>query len=225
MKKVKRKFLTFKIKMHFEPGAVYHIYNRSNEIVFHSRENYLFFLKKVKEQIEPFCKILAWILMPNHFHFLVVATEVGCLPVNEKHRLSLQVLPKHIGTLLSSYTQAINKQENRRGKLFSNNTEAKCLNDIEFYNTFIANQRTTSNTSSPDYATICFNYIHQNPVMAGLVGKMEDWEFSSFRDYACMRNGTLIDKELAFQLINADSDDFYLQSNISLDDNLLKEIF
>ncbi len=32
--------------MHFEPNALYHIYNRSNETVFYSRENYLFFLKK-----------------------------------------------------------------------------------------------------------------------------------------------------------------------------------
>jgi len=95
--------------MHFESDAVYHIYNRSNETIYLNRENYLFFLKKVKEQIAPFCKILAWVLMPNHFHFLVVVTKNGCLPVNEKHRQSLQVLPKHIGTLLSSYTQAINK--------------------------------------------------------------------------------------------------------------------
>jgi len=211
--------------MHFEPGAVYHIYNRSNEIVFYNRENYLFFLKKIKEQIVPFCNILAWVLMPNHFHFLMVATDVGCLSENEKHRPSLQILPKHIGTLLSSYTQAFNKQENRRGKLFSHNTSAKCLNDIEFYNTFIDNRRKTNNSFSPDYATVCFHYIHQNPVMAGLVGKMENWEFSSFKDYTGMRNGTLVTRELAFQLVNVDQDDFYLQSQISLDENLLKEIF
>jgi putative transposase len=211
--------------MHFEPGAVYHIYNRSNETIFLNRENYLFFLKKVKEQIAPFCKILSWVLMPNHFHFLVVAAEPGCLPVNEKHRQTLQVLPKHIGTLLSSYTQAINKQENRRGKLFSNNTTAKCLNDIEFYNTFIDNQSSISNNRTPDYATICFNYIHQNPVMASLVDTMEEWEFSSFRDFAGMRNGTLIDKELAFQLVNIDAEDFYTQSQINLDESLLKRMF
>lgn len=211
--------------MHFEPDAVYHIYNRSNETIFLNRENYLFFLKKVKEQIAPYCKIIAWVLMPNHFHFLVIATESGCMSVNERHRQSLQVLPKHIGTLLSSYTQAINKQENRRGKLFSNSTTAKCLNDIEFYNTFIANRSTTSNIVTPDYATICFNYIHQNPVIAGLVGVMEDWEFSSFRDFAGMRNGTLIDKKLTFQLVNIDPEDFCNQSQINLDENLIKKMF
>jgi len=211
--------------MHFESGAVYHIYNRSNETIFLKRENYLFFLKKVKEQIAPFCKILAWVLMPNHFHLLVVATESGCLLVNEKHRQSLQVLPKHIGILLSSYTQAINKQENRMGKLFSNNTTAKCLNDIEFHNTFIANRSTIDNTQTPDYATICFNYIHQNPVMAGLVGAMEEWEFSSYRDFSGTRNGTLIDKKLTVQLINMEPEGFYAQSQINLDESLLKKMF
>ena len=29
---------------------------------------------------------------------------------------------------------------------------------------------------------ICFNYIHYNPVKAGLVKNPEDWEFSSFNE-------------------------------------------
>jgi len=61
--------------------------------------------------------------------------------------------------------------------------------------------------------------------MAGLVGAMEDWEFSSFRDFSGMRNGTLIDKELAFQLVNIDPKDFYSQSQINLDESRLKKMF
>jgi REP element-mobilizing transposase RayT len=213
--------------MHFEPDALYHIYNRSNETVFYSRENYLFFLKKVKSKVAPFCKILSWVLMPNHFHLLVVATVDGCKTVEENHRPSLQMLSKNIGIVLSSFTQAINKQENRRGKLFSNNTEAKCLNDIEFDNV-LRNALSGSRPLSAyncDYATICFNYIHQNPVIAGLVHKMEDWEFSSFRDFAGLRNGVLIDKDLAFEYVRFDKEDFYSQSQIILDDTILKKLF
>ena len=72
--------------MNFEPNAVYHIYNRTNETLFYSNENYIFFLKKMKKLIYPACNILAWVLMPNHFHFLVEATEKSCSVVSEKHR-------------------------------------------------------------------------------------------------------------------------------------------
>jgi len=59
--------------MIFEQGHLYHIYNQGNnrQRIFFSRENYLFFLDKVKKHILPYADILAWCLMPNHFHFMV----------------------------------------------------------------------------------------------------------------------------------------------------------
>lgn len=44
------------------------------------------------------------------------------------------------------------------------------------------------------------NYIHQNPVKGGLVKSMEQWEFSSYRDYTNLRTGTLCNKQLGFNL-------------------------
>ena len=39
-------------------------------------------------------------------------------------------------------------------------------------------------------------YIHQNPMMAGLVDKLEDWTYSSYQDYIGMRKGTLPNTEI-----------------------------
>ena len=63
--------------MIFEPNHIYHIYNQGNnrQRIFFNRENYLFFLKKIREHILPFAEILAWCLMPNHFH-LIIAVHV-----------------------------------------------------------------------------------------------------------------------------------------------------
>ena len=206
--------------MHFEPNALYHIYNRSNETVFITRENYLFFLKKVRKLIAPVCNIFAYVLMPNHFHFLIQATENSCQDINEKHRQDTQILSKNIGTLLSSYTLAFNNQENRRGSLFSHHTGEKMLND-----TFETSSYRRKKLMEEDYATTCFLYIHQNPVMAGLVSKLEEWEFSSFRDYAGFRNGTLIQKDLAFSFIQLDKEAFYEQSMQILDEEILKKLY
>jgi putative transposase len=59
--------------MTFETGDLYHIYNQGNDRVriFFLRENFLFFLNKIKEHVLPHADILAWCLMPNHFHLMV----------------------------------------------------------------------------------------------------------------------------------------------------------
>ena len=192
--------------MHFEQGNIYHVYNRSNETVFFSEENYMFFLNKVRRFIYPNCDILAWCLMPNHFHFLIYANSKSIESTKENHRPSLQVLSKNFGTLLSSYTQSFNRFEKRKrkGRLFSHNTVAKLIEQ-----------------EKDDYLENCFFYIHQNPLRAHLVSKLENWEFSSFRDSAGFRNGTLCNENLAFQLIKLDSENFYEQSYAVIDEKYL----
>ncbi len=162
--------------MYFEPDAIYHIYNCSNETVFYSRENYLFFLNKLHKLAFPVCNILAWVLMPNHFHLLIESTEESCYNTTEKHRPETQILSKNIGTVLSSYTQAINRQQGRKGNLFAHKTKAKILNEA-YYPPRGSNRLAGSQL---DYATACFLYIHQNPVMAGIALKLEDWSFLHF---------------------------------------------
>ena len=196
--------------MYFEKDKIYHIYNRSNERVFYNDRNYLFFLEKVKILIQPSTDIIAWCLMPNHFHFLIVANEKSCELINEKHRPNVQLLSKNIGTALSSYTKAINKEFNRQGKLFSHNTKAKCLNDVG---------------NNYNYASTCFHYIHQNPLTAKLCNNLNDWRFSSYPDYASLRNGSLVNKELAFDIINYDKNNFSDQSIAIIDDKKLKVIW
>ena len=65
--------------MQFESNHIYHIYNRGNnsQRIFFNRDNYLFFLKKVKRYIYPYADILAWCLMPNHFHLMVYVNRVS----------------------------------------------------------------------------------------------------------------------------------------------------
>jgi REP element-mobilizing transposase RayT len=175
--------------MDFFAGNTYHIYNRGNDkqVIFFKEDNYIYFLGKVRKYIMPHCDILAYVLMPNHFHFLIHADERA-----EMHLADLQiprnVLSEGMRLLLSAYTKGINKQENRTGNLIQQNTKSKCVSD-------------SSKLNEEGYATTYFYYIHQNPVKAGLVNKMEDWYYSSYRDYAGLRNGTLCNKELGQQMV------------------------
>ena len=154
--------------MQFEKGKFYHLYNRSNnkELLFPLRENYLFFLQKFKSYLRLQCAVFAYCLMPTHFHFLVRLESDDQL-----------LISKNIAVLLRSYTRAINKQRARHGNLFQQNTKAKHIDD-------------------ESYLLTLMNYIHQNPVRAGLTKRSADWEYSSYRDYAGMRKGTLPEKTL-----------------------------
>jgi putative transposase len=145
--------------------------------------------------------------MPNHFHLMVYVKEVEVELEIESDSLSsretitgiARTFNDSIGLLLRSYTQAINKKENRTGSLFKPHCKAECITKPEgiapsFFNT---NNGALINVPMPEkeYPKICFNYIHLNPVKAGLTDKPEDWEFSSYRDYTGGRNGKLINRE------------------------------
>ena len=193
--------------MLIEKGHIYHIYNQGNnrQKIFFNRENYFFFLGKMKEYILPYTDIMAWCLMPNHFHWMVYVRETDIFRSRGATQSRTPTISdnisfnKSIGFLLASYTRAINNQENITGSLFREKTKAECLTAFNgitpsFYNTEF---ETIMNIPDPEreYPQICFNYIHNNPVKAGLVKSAEDWEFSSCQDVCGMRNGKLINRE------------------------------
>lgn len=214
--------------MRFEKNTVYHIYNQGNnrQQVFFQEENYLFFLRKMREFVLPYADFLCYCLMPNHFHWLVYVKEVvleikedddakrgkGSRPSEAKNAkrsdgvtrshpvTTMRTLNQSIGILLRSYSRAINKEENRSGALFGEETKAK----DGWENPYLT-------PLHPDYGKIwqnwdiygntCFHYIHNNPVKPGLVKEAKDWDYSSARDFAGERNGTLCNQALAKDLL------------------------
>ena len=203
--------------MFFECGNLYHVYNQGNnrQKIFFNRDNYLFFLKKLKRHVLPHADILAWCLMPNHFHLMVYVKQVfvpvhtdgvteftdGVTPSHPVSKLKEISFNNNIGIMLRSYSRAINNQEHRVGALFREETKAECITTIDgitpsFYNTPWG---TSAHVSNPEkeYPQICFDYIHYNPASAILGVRPEDWEFSSYRDYCGMRDGKLINRKKA----------------------------
>ena len=195
--------------MQFEVSNLYHIYNRGNnkQPIFFNRENYLYFLKKVQKYLHPVCDILSWCLMPNHFHFLIHANAHTIRQVKQSP-LQINTFTEGVRLLLSTYTQGINKQNDSTGNLFQQKTKSKCITDGDNH-----------------YGYTAFQYIHQNPLKAGLVKKLEDWEFSSFPDYAGLRIGNLCNKELAISLLELKMETFLQDSYAELPDDLLQKIF
>ena len=86
----------------------YHVYNRrpDGELLFFNPGNYIHCLRLVKRYYKK-CNvsIIAYCLMPNHYHFLL-------------RQETDQSLSKFINTAFNAYVQAVNRQQQRKGTLF-----------------------------------------------------------------------------------------------------------
>ena len=177
-------------------GDLYHVYNRRNnrDPIFFKKKNYYYFLDKMRQHIVPNCDLLAYCLMPNHFHFMIRANGISVQKVMIG-QLEMTRFSKALKDALGAYAKGINKQENRTGSLFTHNTTTKALYDT---------------IRNVEYSSICFNYIHQNPLKAkNLVKKLDDWPYSSFHEFmGTYRNG-LCNISVAKEVIYFDWDNFY----------------
>ena len=117
-----------------------------------------------------------------------------------------------IGKTLSSYTKAINIQNQTGSNLFQKKTQAKCLTDDD------RDQLTY-------YLLTCFHYIHQNPLQANLVKKLKDWNYSSYPDYYGYRNGTLCNKVIAMEQLSLSETDLKNEEIVSLNEKVISQIF
>ena len=200
--------------MNFEKDKLYHVYNQGNnrKKIFYTRDNYLLFKDKINTFICPYADILAWCLMPNHFHLMIFVKETelayGTQPLwvstKDEDLLKTRTLNDSLGILLRSYTRTINSQNNFTGSLFRKKTKANCINSFKglqpnFWKSKIA---IFNMLSENQYPQVCFNYIHHNPVKSGLVEKDTDWEFSSARDYANLKNKSIVKKKTARNYID-----------------------
>ena len=111
-----------KRNMLFEENGVYHIYNRSTEHIpiFRCAADYHFFVNKLLLLAEQTgIALLAWALLPTHFHLLVQQTNAKPIHVL-LHRLS------------TSYAMYYNRRYGRTGHLFEQKFKAKVINSERY---------------------------------------------------------------------------------------------
>ena len=214
--------------MDFYPNQIFHIYNQGNnrQQIFFETAHYEFFIWKMRAYLLPFGDFIAYSLMPNHYHwqFFVKEVEISRKTLwnhvdeieflrrqkvygekafrvadnNKRYAAedSAVTLNRAIGFLQQAYTKSINKEKEWSGSLFRKRAKCKdglidkfiTVNDAQFM-------------PGSDYAYACFCYIHDNAKAAGLVCRNIDYLYSSARDYAGLRKGSLCNLELGRALM------------------------
>jgi REP element-mobilizing transposase RayT len=101
-------------KSHFVAGGHYHIFSRGNnrQGVFLEPDNYVLFLRLIRKYLaDPgVADVLAYCLMPNHYHLFL--------------RLRVDDLSRAMQAMLLSYTRSFNNRFARTGSLFQGRFKA-----------------------------------------------------------------------------------------------------
>src|SRR4030067_119668 len=128
-------------------------------------------------------KVLIFFERENYFYFLrrmkfysqkyKIKILAYCLMNNHFHLFIKQTddfsISLFISSLLNSYVKSVNKKYKRTGTLFESKTKSRQIADESYFKWII-------------------KYILVNPVKAGLVKIISDWEFSNARDLIGLRN-------------------------------------
>lgn len=140
------------------PLQLYHIYNRSvlKIPLFKCAADYDRFKLKIVhyKKLYP-VKILAYCLMPNHFHFLIREPEN---PLSEKISNS----SKFLQNLQNAYAKYFAIKYKHSGRVFQGVFKSKRIDSDAYLNEIV-------------------RYIHENPVRKKLVATPKDWPYSSAR--------------------------------------------
>jgi putative transposase len=191
--------------MKFYEEGCYHVYNRGNnkQKIFFSDNDYLHFLSLCKKYIVPRVNIMAWCLMPNHFHFILHTNALSLQPLKWGGNI-MPNLSNGFQLLQNNYAKMVNKRECRTGSLFQQKTKSKYLETMED-------------------AVNAFWYTHFNPTKAQLVQDPKDWHYSSFLDYMNLTDESICNKDFTRNFLALH--DMDLKTNFSLTDGIVKRIF
>lgn len=147
----------------FLPETIHHVYNRGTQkmTVFHSSKDYERFYEKMKLYKEKYgVHILAWSLMPNHFHLLLQVPE----------NASEKSLSQFMQQLQNAYAKYYATSYEFSGRLFQGTFKSKLVETEEYFLSML-------------------HYVHKQAShhRVGVADKNSnpdlDWPYTSLHDY------------------------------------------
>ena len=103
-------------------GHYYHIYNRTVGFkkLFYSHDDYVYYTDLLKEiDFSPCCDLIAYCLMPNHYHYLVRITDKN-------------LFPKKMSFFFSKYLYSLQQHQIESGRYFVNRYQNKLITDESY---------------------------------------------------------------------------------------------
>ena len=133
-------------------GSIHHVHNRGvlRRALFAAEAERRLFLDALHDALERYpVDLLAWCLMPNHWHLLLCPGDAAALP---------------------SFMRWLTLAHSRRWQALHNQTGIGTLYQGRYR---------SHPVESNDHLLTIVRYIERNPVRAGLVARARDWPWSS----------------------------------------------
>jgi putative transposase len=134
------------------PNAIHHVVNRANrrKLIFRKRRDYVAFLSVLDEAVHKFgVRLIAFCVMPNHWHLVVWPDDTVSLP---------------------AFMHWVTSTHVRRYHLHYGLTGTGHLYQSRYRNHVCTDDRGV---------LAVLRYVEGNPVAAGLVPQAQSWEWSS----------------------------------------------
>jgi len=197
-------------------GEIYHICNKSiaNFGIFNNHNNASRFLQTIdyynKEQVwTSFSTVLKrkdgyqYENIMHHRKDQLIKILSYCIMPDHYHLLfkiiNEKPITKFINDIENSYTRYFNLRHNRKGPLWQSGYRAVAV---------------TSN----ELLLHISRYIHLNPTTSGLVGRPEDWQYSSFKDI--VSNQIIFDNLKEFSIKDQKKYKKFVNDNLDYQKNL-----
>ncbi len=155
-------------KIEFVSGEYYHLFNRgtNTSLIFRSSQNYLFLINRLKKYSRKFnISLIAYCLMPNHYHFLV----------RQNDEFSIADFMQGV---FNSYSKAFNNMYKRSGTLFEG----------PFKDIHISKQEYLIHLCR-------YIHRNPIDGKKPLVNNIEDWPYSNYPEWLGIRKGSLWDPQ------------------------------
>lgn len=141
---------------------IYHVMMRgiNRQNIFEDQEDYVRFLTFMQQMLEPLDDL-------GNRQPPLCTFYAYCLMSNHFHLLIREreePIGDTIKRIASSYVYYYNHKYGRDGHLFKERFKSEPVNDMAYF-------------------TILLRYIHQNPVKAGIITEVKDYEYSSWGEY------------------------------------------
>ena len=161
-----------KIDSRINPGSLHHVFNRAvdKQTIFYTDKDYKYFFEKIEfYKIKTKIEILAYVVLPNHWHFLIKEPE--STPGVGNPRCS--ALIRFVSNLTNSYAKHYNSMHDRTGVVFQGRVKTKLIDNDSYLQTLI-------------------NYINLNPIKHKIVKNINDWDYTSHHEYIYAQSHNLV---------------------------------
>ena len=183
------------------PRNYYHIYNRAVEkrAIFYMEKDYEYFIEKIifyKEKTG--VKILAYCILPNHFHLLLKEPE-STFEVTPTSKVDFSAISKFISCLTNSYTKYFNCNKDHSGRIFQGPFKSKLVGD-------------------DNYLRVLLHYINLNHLKHKVTKKPNEWLYTSHHNYLGELKYNFIDKDYLIDFVEYKQGvDFYKKTLSEID--------